>query len=90
MVAQMVKNLPAVQETRVQSLGCEDSLEKGMATPVFFPGEFHGERSLMDYSPRGHKESNTTEQLICSILQLRRLKPREVKSLAQGHRVGKC
>ena len=32
MVAQMVKNLPAVQETWVRSLGQEDSLEKGMAT----------------------------------------------------------
>ena len=31
-VAQMVKNLPAVQETRVQSLGWEDPLKKGMAT----------------------------------------------------------
>ena len=32
LVAQMVKNLPTVQETRVQSLGQEDPLEKGMAT----------------------------------------------------------
>ena len=32
LVAQMVKNLLAMQETRVQSLGQEDSLEKGMAT----------------------------------------------------------
>ena len=32
MVARMVKNLPAMQETQVQSLGREDSLEKGMAT----------------------------------------------------------
>ena len=32
LVAQMVKNLPAMQETQVQSLGQEDSLEKGMAT----------------------------------------------------------
>ena len=31
-VAQMVKNLPAMQETWVQSLGQEDPLEKGMAT----------------------------------------------------------
>ena len=31
-MAQMVKNLPAMQETRVQSLGWEDPLEKGMAT----------------------------------------------------------
>ena len=30
--AQMVKNLPSVQETRLQSLGLEDPLEKGMAT----------------------------------------------------------
>ena len=32
LVAQTVKNLPAVQETWVRSLGQEDSLEKGMAT----------------------------------------------------------
>ena len=31
-MAQMVKNLPAMQETQVQSLGQEDPLEKGMAT----------------------------------------------------------
>ena len=31
-VAQIVKNLPAMQETRVPSLGLEDALEKGMAT----------------------------------------------------------
>ena len=29
-------------------------------TPVFLPGKFHGERSLADYSPWGHKESYTT------------------------------
>ena len=32
LVAQMVKNLPAKQETQVRSLGSEDALEKGMAT----------------------------------------------------------
>ena len=32
LVAQMVKNLPAMEETRVQSLGQEDPLEKGIAT----------------------------------------------------------
>ena len=32
LVSQMVKNLPAIQETQVQSLGQEDPLEKGMAT----------------------------------------------------------
>ena len=39
LVAQMVKNLPAKQETWVSSLGQEDLLEKGMAAPVFLPGE---------------------------------------------------
>ena len=39
----MVKNLPAMQETWVRSLGREDLLEKGKVTPpVFWPGEFHG------------------------------------------------
>ena len=32
-------------------------------TPVFFPGKFHGQRSLAGYSPWGHEESNTTEQV---------------------------
>ena len=46
LVAQTVKNLPAMQETQVQSLGQEDPLEKGMQpTLVFSPGEFHGQRS---------------------------------------------
>ena len=35
----MVRNLPAMQETWVQSLGWEDSLEKEMATPAFLPAE---------------------------------------------------
>jgi len=41
LVAQLVKNPPATQEIRVQSLGWEDPLEKGKA-PVFWPREFHG------------------------------------------------
>ena len=57
----MIKNPPAVQETRVQSLGEEDSLKKGMATQVFLPGEFHGEKSLAGYSLWGHKDLDMTE-----------------------------
>jgi len=41
-------------------------METGMATHnsiLFLPGEFHGQRSLLDYSPQGHKESDMTEQL---------------------------
>ena len=30
---------------------------------LFLPGKFHGQRTLADYSPQGHKESDTTEQL---------------------------
>ena len=36
---------------------------KWQPTPVFLPGESHGQRSLMGYSPWGHKESDMTEQL---------------------------
>jgi len=40
----------------------ERSLEKRMATtPVFLPGEFHGQRSLVSYSPGGRKGSDTAE-----------------------------
>ena len=47
LLAQSVKNLPAVQETGIQFLGGEDPLEKEvLPTPVFLPGEFHGQRSL--------------------------------------------
>ena len=61
-MTQMVETLPAMLKTWVQSPGWEDLLEKGMATtPVFLPGEFHGQRSLAGYSPWGHKESDTTE-----------------------------
>ena len=51
-MAQTVKNSPAVQETPVPFLGRENPLEKGRATtPVLLPGEFHGQRSLVGYSP---------------------------------------
>ena len=60
----MVRNLPALQETWVQSPSWGDPLEKGMLTiPVFLLGEFHGQRSLVGYSPWGRKESDMTEQL---------------------------
>ena len=49
MVAQWLKHLPAIQETCVQSLGWQPN-------PVFLPGESHGERSLVGYSPWDHKE----------------------------------
>ena len=36
---------------------------KWQPTPVFLPGESHGQRSVVGYSPRGRKESDTTKQL---------------------------
>ena len=60
----MVNNPPAVGRPGVQSLCWEDHLEKGTATtPEFLPGEFHGQRSLADYSPSGWKEWDMTGQL---------------------------
>ena len=60
LVAQMVKRLPTMRETWVQSLGWEDPLEKKwQPTPVFLPGE--SQRSLVRYSLWGRKESDTTE-----------------------------
>ena len=59
LVAQMVKNLPAVQETWVHSLGWEDLLEKEVAThPSILAWRIpNGQRSLTGYSPWGHKET---------------------------------
>ena len=66
-VAQLVKNPPAVWETWVRSLGWEDPLGKErLLTPVFWPGEFHG---LYMYSPWGLKELDMTEKFF-SILSL--------------------
>ena len=61
LVAQWVKNLPAVQETGVRSLGWEDPWRrKWQPIPVSLPGKSHGQRSLVGCNPWGHKESGTT------------------------------
>ena len=52
----MVKHLPAMRETRVQSLGQEDPLEKDSATHSSTHAWFHGWRSLVGYSTWGRKE----------------------------------
>ena len=70
-MAQRVKNLLVMQETRVQSLGQEDPLEKEwLPILVFLPEKFHGQRSLAGSSPWGHKESDSTEQLTPSSLSV--------------------
>ena len=59
-------------EMRVWSLGQEDPLEEGMATPtpIFLPGESHGWRNLLGYSPGGLKESGTSWRLNNNNLQI--------------------
>ena len=60
----MVKRLPTMRETWVQSLGWEDLLEKEMAAhSSTLSRKSHGWRSLVGYSPRGRRESDTTERL---------------------------
>ena len=60
-----VKNLPAMQETRVSIPGLKRSPGGGHGSPlpVFLPREFHGQKNLVAYSPWGHKELHMTEQL---------------------------
>ena len=63
-MAQKVKNPPAIQETEFDSwVGKIPWRRKWKPTSVLSPRKFHGWRSLVDYSPWGHKESDTTEQL---------------------------
>ena len=62
LVAQMVKNLPAMQEIWVQLLGQEDPLEKGMATHC----SILVWRIPWTEEPDGLQESDTTEQLTLS------------------------
>ena len=64
MVAQIVKNLPAVWETQVRSLRQEDPLEKEVAThSSILAWRIHGQRSLAGYSLWGCRESNMAERL---------------------------
>ena len=68
LVAQTVKNLPAMQETWVLSLGWEDPLRREwQPTPVFLPGESHGQRVLVGYSPWGRKQSDMAERLTLAL-----------------------
>ena len=70
-ICTVVNGLPAMRETRVQSLGQEYPLEKELEThssilawkptPVLLPGESHGQRSLRLTDHGGHKELDTIE-----------------------------
>ena len=68
LVAQTTKNLPAMKETWVLSLGQQDPLEKGMATNSTIPAwEIPWTEVLEGYNPWGCKESDMTEQLTLSL-----------------------
>ena len=56
----MVRNPSAMQETWVGKIPWR---RERLATPVFWPGEFHRQRSLVGYSPWGRKELDTMERL---------------------------
>ena len=60
----MVKNLVcnAGNVVSIPGLGRFPWTRTLQPTPVFLPGESHGQSSLVGYSPRGHKESETTER----------------------------
>ena len=62
LVAQLIKNPPAMQETWVKKIPWR---KERLPTPVFWPGEFHGL-----YSPWGCKESDTTERLSLQFISL--------------------
>ena len=60
----MVKNLRAMQETRVRYLGQQNPWRREwQPTLVFLPGEFYGQRSLAGYNLLSCKELDMTEQL---------------------------
>ena len=65
LMAQWVKNPPAMQETQEiwfnPWVGKIPWRRKWQPTPVFLPGKFHGQRSLVGYSSWGHEESDKTE-----------------------------
>ena len=66
LVAQMVKNPPTMRESKPgfdPQVGKIPWRREQLPTPVFWPGEFHGQRSLAGYSPRGCKELDVTERL---------------------------
>ena len=70
LVAQPVKNLPAMRETWVQSLGWEDSLEKGTAThSTVLAWRIPMDREAQQATVHGAADSETTEQLHCHFFQ---------------------
>ena len=81
----VVNNPPPMQETgdagSILWGGKIPWRRKWQPTPAFLPGESHGQRILAGYSPWGHKEPDTTEQLSTYIVIFRQeylLQPRRI------------
>ena len=73
------------QEIQFWSLHWEDPLEKEkQPTPVFWPEKSFGQRSLAGYSPKGHKESDTTGQL--SMHKHKSLKDDSFKNITESRK----
>ena len=68
LVAQTVNNLSAMQEAGFNPW-VGKILWKREWQPIFFPGEFHGQRILAGYSPWGCKELDTMERLTLSLFR---------------------
>ena len=69
---QTVKDLPAMQESLVRSLGKVPWRREWQPTPVFLPGESHGQRSPAGYSPGGRKGTDMSEELTLFHFLIRR------------------
>ena len=57
-------HIRTLRAAECRGLGFNPCIGEPQHTPVFLPGEFHRQRSLVGYSPWGHKESDTTEWLM--------------------------
>ena len=70
-MAQLVKNLPVnAGDTRDAGYPWVEKIpgrREWLPTPVLLPGGFHGQRSLVGYSPWGHKELDTTKLLTLAL-----------------------
>ena len=62
LVAQMAKNPQCRRPGSSPWVGKIPQRRKWQPTSVFLPGQFHGQRSLVGYSPRGRKQSDTSER----------------------------
>ena len=61
--ALVVKNLLANPGDIEMQIRSQSQRKELLPTPVFLPGEFHGQKSLVGYNPWGRKESDTTDYI---------------------------